>query len=151
MTMLSDYDEFLKVRLAASPSEHLIELVRSTRSGTSDRVEAAMILSMLDAAGIRGQKATPLFRTLDRKRQLTDRRMLRQDAWQMWKRRARQAGISDKTCCHTGRGTGLTNFILNGGSLDGRILANHASTRTTRLYVRVDEKIKMEMVERVRI
>lgn len=113
---------------------------------------APFLDAYMDAAGIRGEKGTPLFRTLDRKRQLTNRRMLRQDAWDMWKRRAKKAGISDKTCCHTGRGTGLTNFRLNGGSLeDARILANHASSRTTGLYVRVEEKIRVGEVERVRI
>ncbi len=78
--------------------------------------------------------------------------MLRSDAYDVWKRRARQAGITDQTCCHTGRATGLTNYILNGGSLeDGRQMANHATTRTTRLYVRVESKVKQEEVERVRI
>ena len=43
----------------------------------------------LDAAGIAGQKKTPLFRSIDTRRNLTDRPMDRNDALRIIKRRAR--------------------------------------------------------------
>ena len=105
-----------------------------------------------DTAGIRGEKGTPLFRTLDRKRRLTDRRMLWQDSWSMIKRRARQAGVSSEICCHTGRATGLTNYMENDGSLEtARMMAAHASSRTTKMYVRTKDKMQQQEVEKVRI
>ena len=106
----------------------------------------------IEVAGIREERTTPLFRTLDRKRQLTDRRMLRQDAWGMIKRRALQAGVTSAACCHTWRATGITDFVRNDGSIENaRKMAAHASSRTTNMYVRVDEEMKQEEVERVRI
>jgi integrase len=45
----------------------------------------------LAAAGSAGEKGTPLFRTLDRRRQLTGDRMERREALAMIKRRSRQA------------------------------------------------------------
>lgn len=113
---------------------------------------AEYIDAYVDAADIRGEKGTPLFRTMDRKRNLTKNRMLRQDAWGMIKRRLRQAGLPTVGGCHSGRATGLTSFIVNGGAIeDARQMANHASSRTTNMYVRVEQRMKQEEVERVRI
>jgi len=106
----------------------------------------------LVAAGILGQRGSPLFRTLDRKRNLTENRMLRQDAWAMIKRRARDAGVTVAACCHTFRATAITEYIRNGGTVENaRKMAAHASSRTTNMYIRVDEEMKLEEVERVRI
>ncbi len=105
----------------------------------------------LDAAVIRGEKETPIFRTLDRKRNLTAKRMLRGDAYRVMQRRAKQAGITVPVCNHTGRASGLTDYMLNGGSLeDARAMANHSSSKVTRMYVRIDQKMKQAEVERVR-
>ena len=60
----------------------------------------------LAAAGIAGEKKTPLFRTIDRRRQLTDRPMHRNDALRMIKHRAIAAGLPEEVCCHTFRATG---------------------------------------------
>src|SRR5208337_3137801 len=65
----------------------------------------------LDAAGIAGQKKTPLFRSLDTHRKLTDRPMDRNDALRMIKRRAKAIGLSEDTCCHTFRATGITAYL----------------------------------------
>ena len=46
----------------------------------------------VEAAGIAEEKRLPLFRTLDRRRRLTDRRMHRSDILRMVKRRARDRG-----------------------------------------------------------
>jgi integrase/recombinase XerD len=69
----------------------------------------------LDAAGVAGQKKTPLFRSLDSRRRLTDRPMDRNDALRMIKRRARAAGLTVATCCHTFRATGFTAYLDGGG------------------------------------
>ena len=112
---------------------------------------AEYVDAYLDVAAIRGEKETPVFRTLDRKRKLTEKRMLRGDAYKMIQRRAKQAGITTPVCNHTGRATGLTDYMLNGGSLeDARAMANHSSSKVTHMYVRIDQKMKQAEVERVR-
>ena len=72
----------------------------------------------LDAAGIAGQKKTPLFRSLDTHRKLTDRPMDRNDALRMIKRRAKAAGLPEDTCCHTFRATGITAYLEGGGTIE---------------------------------
>jgi site-specific recombinase XerD len=64
----------------------------------------------IEAAGIADDKDTPLFRSVDRKtKELSTRRLDRQRAWAMVKRRAKQAGIETSGICnHTFRGTGIT-------------------------------------------
>ena len=115
---------------------------------------AAYLDAYINAAGIRGQKGedAPLFRTLDRKRNLQTTRLDRRSALEIWKRRARQAGVCTDICNHTGRGTGLTNYMENGGKLeDAQMMAGHASARTTKMYVHTEDRLKQEEVERVRI
>lgn len=84
--------------------------------------------------------------------QLTDNRTLRQDAWGMIKRRARRAGVTHRTCCHSFRATAITEYVRNGGSVENaRKMAAHASSRTTNMYLRLDEEMKLEDVERLQI
>jgi integrase/recombinase XerD len=77
----------------------------------------AYVTAYLSAAGD-GGKATPLFRTVDRKGRLTDRRMHRCQALAMVKRRASVAGLTSSICCHSFRATGITAYLLNGGTLE---------------------------------
>jgi len=64
-------------------------------------------------------------------------RLNRINAWQMVRRRAKAAGITTEVCNHTFRGTGITAYLENGGTLEkARQMAAHASTRTTQLYDR---------------
>jgi integrase/recombinase XerD len=106
----------------------------------------------LVGAALIGERGTPLFRTLDRKRNLTENRMLRQDAHSMIKRRARAARVTPAVCCHTFRAVAITEYIRGGGTTENaRKLAAHASTRTTNMYIRIDEEMRLEEVERVRI
>jgi integrase/recombinase XerD len=106
----------------------------------------------LEAAGIAGAKKTPLFRSVNPRRQLTERRMHRNEVWQMIKRRARQAGLSEEICCHTFRATGITTYMENGGTVEGaQKIAAHSSPRTTKLYDRTSDDITLEEVERIRI
>jgi hypothetical protein len=49
----------------------------------------------------------------------------------MVKRRARAAGLSERTCCHTFRATGITAYLGNGGTLGhAQQIANHESPKT---------------------
>jgi site-specific recombinase XerD len=106
----------------------------------------------IDAAGVAGEKKAPLFRTLDRKRCLTEDRIERREALGMIKRRARKAGLADDICCHTFRATGITAYLQNGGTVEGaQAIAAHESPRTTKLYDRTNDEITLDEVERIAI
>jgi integrase/recombinase XerD len=106
----------------------------------------------LDAAGIAGQKKTPLFRSLDTHRKLTDRPMDRNDALRMIKRRAKAIGLSEDTCCHTFRATGITAYLEGGGTIEhAQQIANHESSKTTKLYDRTGDQIDLDEIEKIRI
>lgn len=62
------------------------------------------------AAGIADDAKGPLFWTLDRQRDLTDRPMHRNEVLAMVKRRARAVGLPANICCHSWRATGL--FVI---------------------------------------
>jgi len=101
-------------------------------------------------AGIGAQKGTPLFRSLSRTRNLTDRRMHRTEVLAMIKRRARHAGLSSAVCCHSFRATGITAYLLNGGTLEhAQRIACHESPRTTKLYDRTSDDISLDEIERI--
>lgn len=104
------------------------------------------------AAGIGEQRKTPLFRSVDRSRKLTDRRLTRDDALRMVKRRATAAGLPDSICCHTFRATGITAYLEAGGSIENaQAIAAHESPRTTKLYDRTGDEITLDEVERIQI
>lgn len=107
----------------------------------------------LQAAGIAGDKKTPLFRTAPGKTtELTDRRMNRKEALAMIKRRARAAGLPENICNHTFRATGITTFLKNGGTVEqAQAIAAHESPRTTKLYDRTNDEITLDEVERILI
>src|SRR5207245_577072 len=99
------------------------------------------------AAGIREQRASPLFRTLDRRRQLTERRITRREVLAMVKRRCRQAGLSPAVSCHSFRATGITTYLLNGGTLErAQQIAAHESPKTTKLYDRTSDEINLDEI-----
>lgn len=107
----------------------------------------------LDARGRPDGKKNPLFRTAaGRTGGLTDARLTRCDVYRMVRRRAASAGISTAIGCHTFRATGITNYLVNGGTLEkAQQLANHESARTTKLYDRRDDKLSLDEVERISI
>jgi len=106
----------------------------------------------LHTAGIEKELKGPLFRTINRQRQLTSTRMNRIDMFQMIKRRARDAGLPPNTCCHTFRATGITAYLENGGTLEkAQAIVAHESPRTTKLYDRTGDEITLEEVERIAI
>ena len=104
----------------------------------------------LVAAGIAEEKKNPLFRSFNRRRQLTDRRLYPDEALAMVKRRARQAGLPTNICCHTFRASGITAYRLNGGTLEhAQQIAAHESPRTTKLYDRTTDEISLDEIERI--
>jgi integrase/recombinase XerD len=104
----------------------------------------------LEVARIKNDPKAPLFRTLNRWRQLTPTGMNRIDVFQMIKRRAREAGLPPTTCCHTFRATGITAYLQNGGKLElAQVLAAHESPRTTKLYDRTANDVTLQGVERI--
>jgi site-specific recombinase XerD len=112
----------------------------------------AYVDAYLRAAGIVADKKAPLFRTLDRKRRLTERGMHRLDVYQMIRRRAKSAGLPETTCCHTFRATGITAYLSNGGTVEkAQAIAAHESPRTTKLYDRTGDEITLDEVERILI
>ena len=107
----------------------------------------------IEAAGLKDSAQSPLFRTIDRHtKTLSDRALPQASAWEMVNRRARAAGIKTAVCNHTFRGTGITAYLGNGGTLErAQSMANHASTRTTQLYDRRSDKSTLDDVERIRL
>ncbi len=106
----------------------------------------------LAAAGIAGQKGKPLFRSLDRRRQLSSRRLVRREALAMVKRRARAAGLGEAVCNHTFRATGITNYLENNGTLEkAQAIAGHSSPRTTKLYDRTSDQLDLGEIEKIQI
>lgn len=103
-------------------------------------------------AGIGSVPHSPLFRTIDNKRRLTNSALTRNDVLRMIKRRAKAAGLSNKTCCHTFRGTGITAYLENGGTIENaQIIAAHESPRTTKLYDRTNDEVTLDEIERIQI
>ena len=106
----------------------------------------------LDAAGIRDEKKSPLFRSVDNRRRITENPMTRTDVLRMVKRRAEDAGLPSSTSCHTFRATGITAYLDNGGTLENaQVIAAHESPRTTKLYDRTSDEITLDEVERIAI
>jgi site-specific recombinase XerD len=112
----------------------------------------AYIDAYLRAAGIEQEKKSPLFRSIDQHRQITERPMSRTDILRMIKRRAGDAGLPSSTCCHTFRATGITAYLENGGTIENaQAIAAHESPRTTKLYDRTGDEITLDEVERILI
>ena len=107
----------------------------------------------IDAAGIAGDRNSPLFRSSRGKaRTLTERALDRRNAWDMIKRRARAAGLSDRLRNHSFRGAGITLYLKAGGTLEhAQRMAGHADPRTTKLYDHTEDPITRAEVERIQI
>lgn len=106
----------------------------------------------LDATGITNQTKSPLFRSVDKHKQITLNPMTRTDVLRMVKRRALEAGLPSSTCCHTFRATGITAYLENGGTIENaQAIAAHESPRSTKLYDRTGDDITLDEVERIAI
>ncbi len=106
----------------------------------------------LDISGLRANPTGPLFPTTrGNSRELGGRPMTRIDAARMLKRRLAKAGIVGSYSPHSFRTTGLTRFLEEGGTLEGaQNIADHADSRTTKLYDRRQQVVLREDVERIR-
>jgi site-specific recombinase XerD len=112
----------------------------------------AYVDEYLSAAGTIAERTSPLFRTVDRRRGLTERRLQRREVLAMVKRRAIAAGLPATTCCHTFRATGITTYLRNGGTIEkAAAIAAHESTRTTQLYNRTADDVTLDEIERILI
>jgi site-specific recombinase XerD len=107
----------------------------------------------IDAAGIRGDRKGPLFRSsIGKTGVLTGKPMSRVDIWRMVRRRAADAGIQTPIGCHSFRATGITDYLTNGGRLEvAQRMAGHANSKTTGLYDRRHDDISVGEVERIGI
>jgi site-specific recombinase XerD len=113
---------------------------------------AEFVEQYLQMAGIAEQRETPLFRSLThRGTVMTVRPLLRANVFHMIRRRMDKIGLAGDFGCHTFRGTGITNFLENGGTLETAArIAGHASTKTTQLYDRRAQAVDQAEVERIR-
>ena len=118
-------------------------------------VGQAYIDEYLERAGIDGDRQGPLFRSSGQGRRqdvLLRSAMTRQTALKMIKRRALKVGLPDEITAHSFRGTGITEYLRNGGDLETAArIAGHESTRTTQLYNRVHEELSLDEIERIHI
>jgi site-specific recombinase XerD len=106
----------------------------------------------LAEAGIADRKGGPLFRSLNRQRQLSLRRLAAREALAMIKRRAKAADLGEAICCHTFRATGITNYLEHQGTLEkAQQIAAHSSPRTTKLYDRTNDQVDLGEIEKIQI
>jgi integrase/recombinase XerD len=128
-------------------------VIFSIFTGVVNIISATAPEGRFDAGQIREPKKSPLFRTTRGKtKRLTEKRLTRRDVYEMVRRRAEDAGIATAIGCHTFRATGITNYLVNGGTLEkAQQLANHESARTTKLYDRRDDKLSLDEVERISV
>ena len=111
----------------------------------------AYLDAYLAAAGIAGEKGTPLWRSMPRAGGLGPRRLSRVDVFRMIKRRVTAVGLGEANC-HTFRATGITAYLLNGGTLErAQAIAAHESPRTTKLYDRTADEVTIEDIEKIGI
>lgn len=110
----------------------------------------AYLDAYVEQTGIIHEPTSPLFRSVDRSRNLTDRRLDRVNAWRVMKRRAKEAGLYEKISPHSLRATGITIYLGNGGSLEhAQTIAGHADPRTTKLYDRTSDQVSLDEIEKI--
>jgi integrase/recombinase XerD len=103
------------------------------------------------AAGIAHDKNGLLFRSVGQGRAARRKGQFRFDVFHMIKRRAKAAALPYSIRCHTFRATGITTYLEKGGTLeDAHTIANHESSRTTKLYGRTREELSFEEVARLK-
>ena len=103
----------------------------------------AYLDAYLEVAGIGNKKGTPLWRSMRKDGSFRPNRMSRVDVFRMVKRRVRRAELGVAANCHTFRATGITAYLLNGGSVENaQAIAAHESPRTTKLYDRTADEIE---------
>lgn len=106
----------------------------------------------IEATGLNVALDGPLFPTSRGKSgKLGLRPMTRIDAARMLHRRLADAEVVGRYSPHSFRATGLTRFLEEGGTLEAaQNIADHADSRTTKLYDRRQQVVLREDVERIR-
>jgi integrase len=96
----------------------------------------------VDGAGLANEPKALPFQTYSRATgQFTGNSPPQANAYAMIQRGAKAAGVTTRVGDHIFRATGVTAYLKNGGTLEKAAqMANHASTRATRLYDRRAEK-----------
>ena len=114
---------------------------------------ARFIRSYLENAGLTPLPSSPLFQTTHgRSEKLSGRPMHRNDILAMIKRHALLCGLSPEICCHTFRATGITRYMDGGGRIEqAQRIAGHADARTTKLYDRSENAVRMEEIKKIEI
>jgi integrase/recombinase XerD len=108
----------------------------------------AFLDAYLETAAIVEAQA-PFFQTMDKSHRLTGQALSRRDMLHIVKGRCVTAGLPDGICSHTFRGTGITVFLQNGGSLEAaQDMANHTDPRTTKFYDRRKDLATLSEIER---
>jgi integrase/recombinase XerD len=70
----------------------------------------------------------------------------------MLRRHTKAATIKTKIGCHTFRATGITAYLENDGTLEhAQQIAAHESPRTTKLYDRTTDQLRLDEIERIAI
>jgi len=131
--------------------------VLDEKGGKQNRVPAhhqaaEWVTHYVEKAGIAEQRDMPLFRSvLGRTGQLTDRAMARSNVFLMIRKRTSKVGLPPEIGCHSFRGSGITNYLRNGGTIErAASIAGHASTKTTQLYDRRTDLVDQAEIERIR-
>lgn len=74
------------------------------------------------------------------------------DALRLLKLYARAIELGDTICNHAFRATGITAYLLRGGTIElAAAIATHKSTRTTQLCNRTSDRISLEEIENIPI
>ena len=121
----------------------------SAHHNAAEYVDAYLTAAGLDTTDP-ANKRTPLFQRLGRNRKLNSNRLDRTEVYRMVTRRAKQAGLATKICCHTFRATGITAYLDNGGTIEkAQQIAAHESPRTTKLYDRTNDQVSLDEIEKV--
>ena len=108
--------------------------------------------AFIAAAGIGKEQGTPLWRNMTKERGVGKGRIHRVDVYRMIQRRVRLAELNARASCHTFRATGITAYLLNGGTLEhAQAIAAHESPRTTKLYDRTADEITLDEIEKIGI
>ncbi|WP_395375744.1 tyrosine-type recombinase/integrase [Marinicella sp. W31] len=131
----------------------LLEKGGKTKKVPVHHLAARYIEEYIHKADLADQPSTPLFRSFYQGgKKIKEKQLNRVNAWNMVKRRVKQAGLSSQVTNHSFRGTGITNFLENDGDLETAAwIAGHTDVRTTKLYDRRKQVITQSEIERIRI
>lgn len=112
---------------------------------TAHHVAIKYVDEYLEVAGIAGDKKGPLFRSSGQGRRqdaLLRKRMTPQTALKMIKRRALEMGLPTDISNHSFRGTGITEYLRNGGELEiAARIAGMMSPSTNEFLIRRTTRI----------